>query len=369
MQTSGAKASFGLSAVGTLERPWESGTITVGLSITDIPIPQANVPFSASLFLQDDGDEATLDTNDFSTTTDSDSAVAANLTTALSGSNNDLVFTAIATGVSGNQLSVAYSAPVASSYTTSVSVTDDLAILVTLAAKARQIITGTLNDGSGSVTFPTMLVSGTALSRPYYVDNIFSPAYTLQWDGAYWVANKISGGGTWKSASDVATPDLATGWTPTSPSTGTPTVTAAVTSAYQVKAAIDGDIEAQDLVTVANAGGNDGTGAVSTMVATGLSNGLDANGWTGAAFDFNGNAFPNIDAVYGLLVYCESGLIGFSNTTGTTIILPQGAFAQIAINPSAAETPSDGLLQFKDVFTFTANTDNTRIFVSVLAKA
>lgn len=112
-------------------------------------------------------------------------AVAATLTTALAGANNDLVFTAVTKGTVGNGITIEYVDPEEETATETVTVVDS-AISVTL-----------------------------------------------------------------RSVSSV------------------------LSTAAQVLAAIEADATADALVTVANAGGNDGTGAVIALAATPLADGVD----------------------------------------------------------------------------------------------
>lgn len=120
-------------------------------------------------------------------------AVAAALTTVLTGTNNDLVFTAKAKGVSGNSITVAYIDPGVETATESVVVTGS-AIAVTL-----------------------------------------------------------------RSVSSV------------------------LSTATQVKAAIEANAEASALVSVANSGADTGAGSVIALAATALTGGID--GTTGVAWE------------------------------------------------------------------------------------
>jgi hypothetical protein len=131
-------------------------------------------------------------------------AVVATLTTALAGTNNDLVFTATLKGVYGNGITISYVNPGVETATESVAVVGK-AITVTL-----------------------------------------------------------------RSVSTV------------------------LSTAAQVKTAIDGNAAAAALVTVANAGGNNGTGAVIALAATPLASGV--NGTPGKAFEqrwYNGVLYIN----------------------------------------------------------------------------
>jgi hypothetical protein len=74
----------------------------------------------------------------------------ASLTTALAGTNNDLVFTAVAPGTAGNSITVRYVDPGAASQALSVSVASS-AITVNLATDSGSVITTTANDVIGAI--------------------------------------------------------------------------------------------------------------------------------------------------------------------------------------------------------------------------
>jgi hypothetical protein len=96
------------------------------------------------------------------------------------------------------------------------------------------VVTGTLSpDATGTYTFREIFDG-----RPGYEKGAFGTAgYSgISWnaDNSRWeLAVLVSVSpleiANWRSTSDVATPDLATGWTPVSPATGTPTLTAGTT--------------------------------------------------------------------------------------------------------------------------------------------
>lgn len=112
-------------------------------------------------------------------------AVAATLTTALAGANNDMVFTAVTKGVAGNAITIAY-----------------------------------VNPGTETAT-ESVTVTGSAISV------------------------------TLRSVSSV------------------------LSTAAQVKTAIDNNTAAHALVTLANSGGDTGAGAVIALTATHLAGGVD----------------------------------------------------------------------------------------------
>jgi hypothetical protein len=92
------------------------------------------------------------------------------------------------------------------------------------------VVTGTLSPAmAGTYTFRE-IING----RPFYEKGTFNTiGYSyISWDGDdEWLLIRVDSISPltlsiWESDSDVATPDLATGWTAVSPATGTPTLTA-----------------------------------------------------------------------------------------------------------------------------------------------
>lgn len=138
----------------------------------------------------------------------------------VTGENNDLVFIAKTPGTAGNAITVAYS------------VTNTNASLTTS-------ITGTQNDLVFTAAEPG--AAGNSISVTYVVAGNSTPL-TVTVNGKDITVNVETNGG------------------------GTATSTAA-----QVKTAIEGNTAAAALVTVANAGGNDGSGTVAAMPKTNLS--------------------------------------------------------------------------------------------------
>lgn len=95
------------------------------------------------------------------------------------------------------------------------------------------VVTGTLSpDATG-----TYLLTGTTNGRPSYEKGIADvDGYAvIYWGGANWLLLTVTSYlpfpviSEWSSSSDVATPDLATGWVAASPATGTPTFTPGTT--------------------------------------------------------------------------------------------------------------------------------------------
>ena len=95
-------------------------------------------------------------------------------------------------------------------------------------------VTGTLSpNATGTYTFREIFNG-----RPVYEKGVFNTAgYSyIGWDSdaVKWVLLRINSlsptvVSVWESSSNVATPDLATGWTPVSPATGTPVFTPGTT--------------------------------------------------------------------------------------------------------------------------------------------
>jgi len=169
MSISDAKAVFGLTAIGTGDRPWINQSAQIGQQQTSMVIAGADIAFSAKLDLPMSGDSATLDLSDFAVTDDT---------------------TAVPTSVT---------------------------------------ITGTLtSDGATPVTFPALALFGEYDGRPdYRSEAIAQPEYRCYWETNKWYLIKFSGAtplATWQSSNDVPTPDLAT-FAPTGTATGVPTVT------------------------------------------------------------------------------------------------------------------------------------------------
>jgi hypothetical protein len=89
-------------------------------------------------------------------------------------------------------------------------------------------IAGTLtSNGSTPVTFPDLQFAGFYGDKPVYTNNGLTSGLThsVSWETAVWVLVQLSPVAAWTSASAVATPDLATGWTALGTATGTPVVT------------------------------------------------------------------------------------------------------------------------------------------------
>ena len=106
-------------------------------------------------------------------------------------------------------------------------------------------VAGTLTDGTNPVVFPVLTRAPDFGGKSAWSDDgdpvdgigfasgdvyrVYWKTATFEDPDAYWLALWTDGvtGAGWKSTSDVASPELATGWTAVSPSTGTPVITVA----------------------------------------------------------------------------------------------------------------------------------------------
>lgn len=187
----------------------------------------------------------------------------AKLTTMLDGTNNDLVFTALEKGSAGREISIEYGDPAAQA-TTGVQVTGK-AIKVTPGLHAEVEVTDAGTAAVNGVYHYVGQRNGKA--------NWSHSGYPLVDARVDWID---IGGGLWmiseadtlmySSASAADFPNSLE-WTVEDGAEPAPDVETHGSVANQVKAAIGSNEEASALVTVANAPGNDGTGAVSAMTA------------------------------------------------------------------------------------------------------
>jgi hypothetical protein len=231
--------------------------------------------------------------------------VAATLTTALTGTNNDLVYTAKTAGAAGNAITVAYAQPTSNGSISvavsgsAITVTPAFAGKVNLAAAsfttsfvtANSNLTYTARTAGAPGNFITITYVNPGTAGPLSVEvlggaitvtlasdgsNITSTAYDIVMAiAASSPANALvtvgytSGSGT-GLVSALSTNYLAN---------GADAVVGAITStATQVAAAIAASSLANALVSVANAASNDGSGVVTALSATQLSGGNDDPG-------------------------------------------------------------------------------------------
>jgi hypothetical protein len=240
-------------------------------------------------------------------------AVAASLTTSLTGANNDLVFTAATKGTVGNATTVAYVNPGTPSAALSVSVTGT-AITVNLATGAgtAQVETATVTAASGatssgnlSVTVvstllasPTTvlvaLVTGTHTTATLIATAIkdalnATPAIAAKFTATSSAATVILTVKVAYVAANDATFNVAIaaglGVSAAASSADTTAgVAPAITStSAQIKAAIEASTAASALVTVTHSGSDTGAGVVIALTATALSAGT--NGTAGEPWE------------------------------------------------------------------------------------
>jgi hypothetical protein len=226
--------------------------------------------------------------------------------------DNGVLYTANASGSAGNAISVAYAAPAMQATTVAVSTN---AITVTPGAKARMVVGGVItNSGGTPLIFVDLVESGTYAGKPAYVNPStgFTHCYYVSVETG-WVIYTLNFLNAFKSVSNVATPDLATGWVPLSGEMGTPTVTAGISSAAQVIAAVNASTPAAALVTASAVGTV--TGAVAEMAATNLiGGGAGVTGtyvaqnyrntltgawyhWTGSAWEDGGVTSASVESI------------------------------------------------------------------------
>lgn len=161
----------------------------------------------------------------------------ATLTTALTGSNNDLTFTAVEAGESGDQISVTY------------------------------VVSGTNTALDAGVTDP---FAGTAVVQAQVSD------YFTKRGGFRW--NAVPTGAKVPVTVSVSGGDIVV--TVATDGGGSATSTAA-----QVKTALEANTDVTKLVSIANAPGSDGTGVVTAMAKTNLSGGTWAAETSGDRID------------------------------------------------------------------------------------
>ena len=265
-----------------------------------------------------------------------------------SGSNNALLFTAVANGIAGRAVSVAMASPVTSQLTAvSVSGND---ITITPGTKARMTIGGTLNGGA--TVFPVLLYAGTKDGEHWWTGTgtLESPNdFELHGDCAGGMFTLYSSGfhalaqiGLWYSGTGATWPDAATGWTPDSGYTGTPALTAGISSAGQVVTACNAYGACSDLVTAANNTGNDGTGAVAAVAKanlTGGDSGIVAFNLDG--LDFEGNKITE-------LVLLKALQFRVSNTVAVALTQSGGGTLNLTVERAACFASANLLSRWMD---------------------
>lgn len=223
-------------------------------------------------------------------------AEASTFTTSLTGTNNDLVFTAATKGVSGDDISVTYLNSLIPSNPLSVSVVGGN-IIVDLETDAGGVASADIGGGANGMVTVAYEVAGAVPATTVEVvfgsgndvplsANVVSNAITvtLGTDGAgdpdetkntaTLVADVISALANFTgTASGNGSTALTTPEGPTALTGGVDP--AIVTIASDIVAEIEATPEADALVSVTNADGNDGTGLVTELAETPLVNGVN----------------------------------------------------------------------------------------------
>lgn len=193
----------------------------------------------------------------------------ATVTLSPAGDNNDILFTAVTPGPSGNDIAITITA---SASTYSQVTVDASAISINAFSKAVLTVGGTLLDWDGYPLNPPLLVHNNtdlgwydpALGGSSVVNN--GTGWTLTIVGAaenYWTSNNV----------EETDPTAIDDWTPLSTNSGTPTITAAPPPASNIITLINDNPSAAALVTAENSPSSDGTGAVAAVTSTNLAGG------------------------------------------------------------------------------------------------
>lgn len=358
MAISSAQANFGMSAAGTATRPLISGVLTVGHLPQAMRFDDADIAFTGLSSLSDT-QVATVPFADLIATPTSSANVAASVTLEPTGTDNDLLLTAKTAGVAGNDLT---------SEVVIVADSTDLTVeksagktTVTSGDKRRMIVTGELtSDGVSEVTFEPLVFHSMSLAKITYMNEGFpgdGESDGITGDGGITKEFIIikSGVVLFKSLENAASPDLVTTWVPEGSATGTPVVTAATATASQAIALDQSALS----VTIANAAGSDGTGALATAAQASLTGGITRQ-WDGASVDYQGDAFTAPSEILGILINCKSGEATIL-IDAMSIVVSAGEKLQIG-NPA-------GIFDTTETLTITSSDDDTEIEVAVIAKS
>lgn len=241
-------------------------------------------------------------------------AAKAALTTSLTGTNNDMVFTADANGIAGNSITVEYNITNrAPGHSSAECHTSGNAICVDLKTSAGVAASGVLTSDNTELTDGDTVTIGSIV---YRFKDTMAQAYDVKRDGTTadtTLANLVKAingtgtpgteyfAGTIAHTSVTASTVAAHATTVTARTigaagnliakdetsshldwdgvgaflTGGEDLNQVLSLASEVKTAIEANTAAAALVDIANAGGNDGTGVVTVMAATALTGGSD----------------------------------------------------------------------------------------------
>lgn len=205
--------------------------------------------------------------------------LAAVLSTALSGTNNDLTFTARSTGYAGNDISVTFAPTTALADLLSVEVGSSNSITVNF----REVLTlaGAEINWALGIRFRRTLSAATPFSVinavngqtiEVYVTQPSGQSYATTWPpGVTWAAGAP---GTIAANTSIKVTLVATSSSTWNGSFATGATVPSTSTAAQVKAAIEAEEEADALVVVTYPSGNNGSGAVAAYTGY-LMNGSD----------------------------------------------------------------------------------------------
>jgi len=345
MEISNAKAIFGLRASAGYTGAMVEGDVILGAPNTAITLTGADVAYSLRAEVNA-ADTMMLDV----LTGTNDVLASAALTVNPTGSDNLAIFTSVAMGGAGNNITVAYATPATQATTTTAVVGN--AITVTPGTKARMVVSGVTTAGVNGV----FTASGVYNGKPFYTTGTTTgedflpgsppPESVLYWSGGKWGLEGPSGSGYWAVVTSAAAyPDGLTGWT-VGGGTGTPTVTAGISSAAQVIASVNDTAASSALVAASSSGPS--TGAVAAVAAANLTGGSSGSSTSGT--DLEGNAIPALATVQGILIEVATGTGTITGTASDTITYAAGDVIPIY---NASGITSD----IADTLTITATTE------------
>lgn len=301
-------------------------------------------------------------------------STAAALTTALTGTNNDIVYTADTAGLAGNNITIEYSSTnLQPGQSAAVAHTSGTAIVVDLKTSAGVKATATLTSSGVFQDTETVTIDeveytfvdalSTGPTVPYEVLIGASAAASL--DNLKSAVNATAGAGTTYSTGTLIHPTVtattnadttqlfeantlgtAGNLIATTETTannafsgatmaGGEDINQVLSTADEVKTAIEADTATAALVGVADAGGNDGSGVVTVMAATNLTGGSDGTVTLFTVED---------DGLIAILGDCSVDLTGATATlevgvTGNTaVLIPQTTATTLDANERIDQT-------------------------------
>lgn len=202
----------------------------------------------------------------------------ASLVTGDEAENTALLWSAVAAGPSGNEISVEIAESDASGLVM-VEVSGN-AITVTPSERMRLVVSGATAPLEANGNYSP---AADRNERSHFVGS----DYQIYWSGSQWnLTNLTDTALAFYSEEDVAHPDLVPSWIAVG--IGTLEVVAEATTAAEVIAAVEASVAASLLATVENSGDSDGSGFVAAVTATNLSGGSSTSSVYAPAY---GSAF------------------------------------------------------------------------------